>query len=80
MAIADGRIEAVGDSQTLLQDAEDTTRKIDLQGRTVIPGLNDSHTHAVRGGRFYNLELRWDGVGSLDQALSMVSEQARAGC
>lgn len=52
VAIADGRIEAVGDSQTLLQDAEDTTRKIDLQGRTVIPGLNDSHAHAVRGGRY----------------------------
>lgn len=76
VAIADGRIEAVGKSKELLEDAEDSTRVIDLQGRTVIPGLNDSHTHAVRGGRFYNLELRWDGVGSLEKAVSMVSEQA----
>lgn len=76
VAIADGRIEAVGKSKTLLEDAEDSARIIDLQGRTVIPGLNDSHTHAVRGGRFYNLELRWDGVGSLEKAVSMVSEQA----
>ena len=77
VAIVDGRIEAVGESQTLLANAGESFRTIDLQGRTVIPGLNDSHTHAVRGGRFYNLELRWDGVGSLEQALSMVSEQAK---
>jgi len=77
VAIADGLIEAVGDSQALLDDAGDTARIIDLQGRTVIPGLNDSHTHAVRGGRFYNLELRWDGVDRLDKAISMVSEQAQ---
>lgn len=77
VAITDGLIEAVGDSQALLEDAGDTARIIDLQGRTVIPGLNDSHTHAVRGGRFYNLELRWDGVDRLDKAISMVSEQAQ---
>lgn len=77
VAIADGLIEAVGDSQALLEDAGETARIIDLQGRTVIPGLNDSHTHAVRGGRFYNLELRWDGVDRLEKAISMVSEQAQ---
>lgn len=76
VAITDGLIEAVGDSQALLEDAGDAARIIDLQGRTVIPGLNDSHTHAVRGGRFYNLELRWDGVDRLEKAISMVSEQA----
>ncbi|HEY9765615.1 MAG TPA: amidohydrolase, partial [Chroococcales cyanobacterium] len=45
--------------------------------RTVIPGLNDSHLHAIRAGLFYNLELRWDGVGSLSEALDMVREQAK---
>jgi predicted amidohydrolase YtcJ len=49
---------------------------IDAGGRTLIPGLNDSHLHAVRGGRFYNLELRWDGVKSLKQGLAMIREQA----
>ncbi len=77
VAVTDGNIEAVGKSKAVLDDAEDDTQIIDLKGRTVIPGLNDSHVHAVRGGRFYNLELRWDGVNSLKQALSMVSEQAK---
>jgi predicted amidohydrolase YtcJ len=55
----------------------DRTRVIDAGGRRVIPGLNDSHIHAVRGGRFYNLELRWDGVELLERALQMIGEQAK---
>jgi len=43
----------------------------------VIPGLNDSHLHLIRGGLNYNLELRWDGVPSLADALRMLEEQAR---
>ena len=49
---------------------------IDLGGRTVIPGLNDSHMHPIRGGLNYNMELRWDGVPSLADALRMLKEQA----
>jgi predicted amidohydrolase YtcJ len=45
--------------------------------RAVLLGLIDSHLHATRGGRFYNLELRWDGVPTLKQALGMVREQAK---
>src|SRR5260221_642010 len=50
---------------------------IDLGGRTVIPGLNDSHMHPIRGGLNYNMELRWDGVPSLADALRMLKEQAQ---
>ena len=49
---------------------------IDGKGRTVIPGLNDSHMHPIRGGLNYNLELRWDGVPSLADALRLLKEQA----
>jgi predicted amidohydrolase YtcJ len=74
LAIKDGRILATG------SDAEIggcQGRRIDLNGRTVIPGLIDSHSHPIRGGLYYNLELRWDGVPSLADALRMLREQAQ---
>lgn len=74
--IQDGRFQFVGtDQQVLAQRTNDST-VIDLQGHAVIPGLNDSHLHLIRGGLNYNLELRWDGVPSLSDALSMLREQA----
>ena len=42
----------------------------------MIPGLNDSHLHVIRGGLNFNMELRWDGVPSLADALRMLKEQA----
>jgi predicted amidohydrolase YtcJ len=53
------------------------TKLVDLNKRTVIPGLNDSHLHLIRGGLNYNLELRWDGVPSLADGLRMLREQAQ---
>ena len=61
----------------MLKRRGDATKVIDLENRTVIPGLNDSHLHLIRGGLNYNLELRWDGVPSLADALRMLREQAR---
>ena len=51
---------------------------IDLGGRTAIPGLNDSHLHLIRGGLNFNLELRWDGVPSLADALRMLTRAGPA--
>lgn len=76
VAIEQGRIAAVG-GEELLQQASGRTRRIDLQGRRVIPGLNDSHMHVIRGGLSYNVELRWDGVPSLADGLRMLKEQAQ---
>jgi predicted amidohydrolase YtcJ len=76
-AIRADRILAVGSLSSLKTFQDKKTRVIDLQGRTVIPGLFDSHLHVIRGGRFYNLELRWDGVKSLRKALDMLREQAK---
>src|SRR5512143_598200 len=76
VSIAEGRILAVG-GEELLKTAQKTTQRIDLKGRRVIPGLNDSHIHVIRGGLNYNMELRWDGVPSLADALAMLREQAR---
>src|SRR3546814_1833590 len=52
-----------------------STRIVDAQGRRLIPGLNDSHTHLIRGGLSYNMELRWDGVRSLADAMAMLRAQ-----
>ncbi|WP_298437527.1 amidohydrolase [Geobacter sp.] len=76
VAMAGGRITATG-GEELLATAGDKTRRIDLNGRRVIPGLNDSHIHVIRGGLNFNMELRWDGVPSLADALAMLKEQAR---
>lgn len=76
VAMAGGLITAIG-GEELLASAAATTRLIDLKGRRVIPGLNDSHLHVIRGGLNFNMELRWDGVPSLSLALQMLKEQAR---
>src|SRR6266511_1001307 len=76
-AIRDGRFVAVGTDAEVMAYRGDKTRVIDVGGRTVIPGLNDSHMHPIRGGLNYNLELRWDGVPSLADALRMLREQAQ---
>lgn len=77
IAIADGRVLAVGDEASVMRHANATTQVIDLRGRRVIPGLNDSHTHLIRGGLNYNLELRWENVPSLAEALRMLKAQAQ---
>jgi predicted amidohydrolase YtcJ len=76
VAIKHGRITATG-GEELLGTANDKTQRIDLKGRRVIPGLNDSHMHVIRGGLSYNVELRWDGVPSLADGLRMLKEQVR---
>jgi predicted amidohydrolase YtcJ len=76
VAIADGRFVAVGADREVMALAGQGTRRVDLRGRTVVPGLDDSHTHLIRGGLNYNLELRWEGVPSLALALRVLKEQA----
>ncbi|MEN2398038.1 amidohydrolase [Pseudomonas halotolerans] len=76
VAIKDGKFIAVGSDVEVMAVRAEATQVIDLQKRTVIPGLNDSHLHLIRGGLNYNLELRWEGVPSLADALRMLKEQA----
>lgn len=65
-----------GLDKEILALQNDATTLIDLQGKVVIPGLNDSHLHLIRGGLSFNMELRWDGIHSLSDALFMLKEQA----
>jgi predicted amidohydrolase YtcJ len=75
LAVKGGRIIGVDEAEKYQRGPD--TKVIDLQGRRVIPGLNDSHLHVIRGGLNYNLELRWDGVPSLADALRMLKEQTQ---
>ncbi|QYU68939.1 amidohydrolase [Leptolyngbya sp. 15MV] len=77
LAISNGRFTAVGDDAQVLALKGPATRQIDAKGRTVIPGLVDSHLHVIRGGLNYNMELRWDGVPSLADAMRMLKEQVQ---
>ena len=78
LAVTSGLVSAVGTDADVLALADAHTQRIDLKRRRVIPGLNDSHLHVIRAGLFYNLELRWDGVPSLAQALAQLKQQADA--
>ncbi|MGR9202304.1 amidohydrolase [Rhizobium leguminosarum] len=75
VAIQGGRFIGVGSEQGVRALSGTKTRVINLNGRRAIPGLIDSHTHLIRGGLNYNMELRWDGVRSLSHALAMLREQ-----
>ena len=66
VAIRDGRIVALGSSATLRKLAVRGARVIDLGGRTVIPGLIDSHMHSIRAALSFSTEVHWFGLGSID--------------
>jgi len=75
VAIRGGKFTHVGSAADILPLAREGTRLIDLQGKTVLPGLIDNHLHIIRGGLNFNLELRWDGVRSLADAMAMLKAQ-----
>lgn len=74
--IQDGKIVKIGTNEEILKDMDVSVKKINLNGRRVIPGLNDSHLHVICAGLYYNIELRWDGLESVAEALKRLKEQA----
>src|SRR3981189_3586 len=75
VAIRDGRFLAVGTDKEVMALAGPKTNVVDLKGRRVLPGLIDNHLHIIRGGLNFNMELRWDGVRSLADAMSVLKRQ-----
>ncbi|MEM6933346.1 MAG: amidohydrolase family protein, partial [Pseudomonadota bacterium] len=76
VAISNGKVSAMGKNADVLTGANGADT-IDLTGRRVIPGLNDSHTHIIRQGNNFAMELRWDHVPSLADGLRMLKTQAQ---
>ena len=77
IAIRDGRVLAVGSDEEIQKRTDARTKIIDLGGRTVVPGLMDSHIHALRAGLTYAVELSWIGVPSLAKGLDLIRDAAR---
>jgi predicted amidohydrolase YtcJ len=76
LAVSGGRIAAIGDTAGIRALAGPKTHVIDLGGRTVIPGLIDSHIHAIRAGLTYTTEVHWIGVRTLGEALARIRDKA----
>src|SRR5215813_11949999 len=75
VAITEGKFSAVRHDSDVMKLAGERTKVIDLRGRRVLPGLIDNHLHIIRGGLNFNMELRWDGVRSLADAMNMLKRQ-----
>ena len=75
-AIQHGRFIKVGTDKEILAMRGETTQVINAHGRRMIPGLNDSHSHYIRGGLAFNAILRWDGVPTVADGLEMIRQQA----
>ncbi|MDQ0322592.1 putative amidohydrolase YtcJ [Pararhizobium capsulatum DSM 1112] len=75
VAIKDGTFLAVGRDEEVVPLKSDTTKVVDLKGRRALPGLIDNHLHIIRGGLNFNMELRWDGIRSLADAMDMLKRQ-----
>jgi predicted amidohydrolase YtcJ len=76
IAVADGRVAALGSNREILEQRTDATRVLDVGWRRTIPGLIDSHLHLVRAGRTWNEEVRWDDLETYEQALQALSARA----
>jgi predicted amidohydrolase YtcJ len=76
VAIKDKKFLKFGLDDEILKLKTHKTKLIDLKKNTVIPGLNDSHIHLIRGGLNFNMELRWDGITNLSDALHVLKQQA----
>ena len=77
VAVRGGRIAAIGRTAEVRALAGPTTRIIDLAGRTVVPGLIDSHIHAIRAGLTWQTEVHWIGARTLAEALDRIRAAAK---
>jgi predicted amidohydrolase YtcJ len=75
VAVTDGKFVAVGREKDVMSLAGAQTKTVDLKRRRALPGLIDNHIHVIRGGLTFNLELRWDGIRSLADAMDLLRRQ-----
>jgi len=76
MAVRDGKIIALGKSKEMQAWKGSQTQVINLKGKVVIPGLIDSHMHAIRAALSYSTEVHWFGLNSIEAALDKLKQAA----
>jgi len=76
LAVRDGRLIAVSSRAAVEALAGPTTRRVDAGGRTIVPGLIDSHIHAIRAALSYATEVNWIGAASIDEAMARLRDAA----
>jgi predicted amidohydrolase YtcJ len=78
VAVRGDRVIAVGTNQDIARLAGPNTRRIDLAGKSVVPGMIDNHAHIMEEGRIWLEELRLDGITTRKEALEMIRAKAAA--
>lgn len=73
LAIAEGKILAVSSNEEIVKQAGSSTRKFDLRGKTVVPGLADNHLHSAGGGPGVDLSR----VRTMAELLEAIAEQVK---
>ena len=77
IAVEGNRIVAVGSNADVRRTAGPRTKIVDVGGRTIIPGLNDTHIHAIRGGQTFTFETYWYDAATLPAALDQLKSVAQ---
>jgi predicted amidohydrolase YtcJ len=75
LAVTGSTIQAIGETDRIEALAGPGTTVVDLDGRTVVPGLHDSHLHVLRGGLTWTDEVLWFEVPTLDDALGRLRDE-----
>ncbi len=78
IAVREGKIVGVGGNDAMEGLVGPATRRVDAGGRTIIPGLIDSHIHAVRAGLTYATEVNWIGAKTIPEAMERLRQAAKA--
>jgi predicted amidohydrolase YtcJ len=77
VAVRGDQFVAVGTNQEITRLAGPATQRIDLRGRSVIPGLIDNHMHLLRYATTWKYEVRWDGIETRKAALDLLRARTR---
>tara|TARA_B110000008_G_scaffold279002_1_gene324500 strand:+ start:79 stop:1773 length:1695 start_codon:yes stop_codon:yes gene_type:complete len=77
VAVKGERIIAVGNNDAITSLADAQTQRIDLAGKTMIPGLIDNHNHVVRATEYWPNDPRLDGVTTRSKALKILRNKSK---